>query len=340
MRNVTKFLMIFGTAAILTIACNKEGAEITPNSTLENSVLSKEEFPMTEEEREDITKTIKEIEGYKEKFDNWRQGKSTEERIDAKTASEQIEMIWNYNVSRPGTIFEKYEFVTAVAEVGDTEVKDWTGAEAAHAYEAVKEQIVKLYNGIEGGDKGINIIDMGNPSFENGKLIMYIQMNVGVGAIEDGALPKAEGRTAADIRWAAIANSTAQCIGEANNIIGTEVNQQLGYFLKNLPPFSSAPGGNTTSAKILSVIDHVQVNVKGLPEPLFGFTLPAGITISTQPLFVRSQRFDTSLENVGAIAPFTNLGKYKIHGNFTVNAPLPNEDCFVTSATTIKWLTN
>ena len=335
MKKLQKLSIAFAIIATFALACSKEKLDTTINPTLSTQSANKEQAKMSEEESADIAKTIKEIEGYKEKFDNWRQGKNTQELIDTKSAGEQIEMIWNYKVSRPGTIFEKYEFVTAVAEVGTKEVKEWTGADAAHAYEAVKEQIVKLYNGIEGSDKGINMIDMGTPSFQNGKLIMYIQMNVGIGTIEDGAMPNAEGRNASDTRWAAgsygFTNSTP-CIGEANKEIAIFVNQKLSFFLKNLPPFSNAPGGNSqtniASVRIISQIEHVQTNYFKATFPLGGFNLPNSITINTQPLF--------SETTTAFLTGNTQLPNYPIQGQFKIHADLsggfsnvPDENCFI-----------
>ncbi len=327
MKKLLKLSTAFVVIAALTFACNKEQLDNTSNSTLGVQSTNKEQAKISEEESADIAKTIKEIEGYKEKFDNWRQGKNTQELIDTKSAGEQIEMIWNYKVSRPGTVFEKYEFVTAVAEVGTKEVKEWTGADAAHAYEAVKEQIVKLYNGIEGSDKGINMIDMGNPSFENGKLIMYIQMNVGVGAIEDGAMPNAEGRNSF-FRWALDPMGFVQvgCGSASNQEIALSVNQTLGFFLKNLPPYSNGANPKVSSVQILSAVDHVQTNYFGTGFPLGPITNPPNITVSTQPLFVVKT---TTLPNSGVTSPYLNQGQYKIHADVSFGANnFPDENCF------------
>jgi hypothetical protein len=159
------------------------------------------EVKMSEEERLDIAKTIKEIEGYKEKFDNWRNGKDLEIEINVQDAAEQIEIIHNYYLSRPCEVFRNYEFVTAVAEVGDREAKNWSGKEAANAFESVKAKVVEAYNSVKSESKTITMIDMGMPSLEDGKFIMYIQMNVGVGKI-DGLTNKTDSRSSADTRWA------------------------------------------------------------------------------------------------------------------------------------------
>jgi hypothetical protein len=335
MTKVTKFLMIFVAVATFTlIACNKDSVENTPTSTIETLNRELANDNNFEKEAEDIAKTIKEIEGYKEKFDNWRKGENTEERIDAKTASEQIEMVCNYYLSRPGEIFEKYEFVTAVAEVGHREVKEWTGADAAKAFEAVKEQLVQSFNKVEGGDKTITMIDMGNPSFENGKFIMYIQMNVGVGKT-DGITNKA-GNRSGDIRWAEEPLGFILhpgCGGIANREIGISTNQTLGFFAQNLPPFSSGLPGNPklpNSPAIISTIDHVQTKYFTGAAPLFGFNLPSGTTINTQPLFVEvlfQSPLSSQFRNSGATPPFTNLGEFKVHADPALNA-LPDENCF------------
>jgi hypothetical protein len=230
-----QFLITFVAVATLTlIACNKDSIENAPNSTIETQALNREETKMTDEEREGIAKTIREIEGYKAKFDSWRKGENIEERISTKDAGEQIEIICNYYLSHPGDVFEKYEFVTAVAEVGDNEAKEWSAKEAANAFEAVKEQLVQSFNKVEGGDKTITMIDMGIPSFENGKFIMYIQMNVGVGSKLNDFAKKSEARNLVDTRWSAASGFTPNpgCSGAANKEIGDYVNQQLGFFSK------------------------------------------------------------------------------------------------------------
>lgn len=161
-------------------------------------------------------------------------------------------------------------------------------------------------------------------------------MNVGVGAIEDGAMPKAEGRNSF-FRWAFDPMGFTQvgCGTGSNQEIAISVNQTLGFFLKNLPPYSNGLNPKVSSVQILSPIDHVQTNYFGTTFPLGPITAP--VVIKTLPLFV----VKTTDFPAGATSPYLNQGQYKIHADVSFGANnFPDENCFNTTKLASYCITN
>ena len=87
-------------------SCEKGQVSTLTDSTEEISLRDNPDY--TDEELDDIRRTIDEIEAFKTKLDGWRTGVDAGVAINSREAVEQVEVAWNYYISKPGIAFANY----------------------------------------------------------------------------------------------------------------------------------------------------------------------------------------------------------------------------------------
>jgi hypothetical protein len=307
-----KYLIPVGVTMLLGLiwsSCQKDTPALPSDSSGGVGASAREE-----EENYDaasVSARMSEIGAYKTKFDRWRQGQNTSQTIDAAQAVEEIESIFNFYLSRPGKSYGTDQvFVDEV--VIPTSSLSWNGSRAAYAFEQVKAKLVAQFATLANNSKGVRMVDLGSPVVSNGQIKIAIHAEMGSQLINSPTE-----LDALTIRWAGPpVEMSTECAGAANEGIGQAVNANLGFFLQNLPPFSTVPPGNplvNPDVLILSPIRSVQTNATGsvLPGP--------------PPAFVANTTNYPSGNNQAPNYP--NIGQYKIHYDLEFSTPC-DEICF------------
>ncbi|MCB0549126.1 MAG: hypothetical protein KDD19_16225 [Phaeodactylibacter sp.] len=300
-------------------SCEKGQVSTLTDSTEEISLRDNPDY--TDEELDDIRRTIDEIEAFKTKLDGWRTGVDAGVAINSREAVEQVEVAWNYYISKPGIAFANYKLVVDSIIV-DNGSAIWTGGITADVFNKIQDKLSGYFDAIPQDDKAYQFIDLGEPVVDRMQTKVYLMANIGYTTIRQ-PLPHPQG-----IRWAGAPlgwTNPVPCSGAANEAIGQAVNANLGFFLQNLPPAPINPSNPNVNPNvvILSPISHVQTNLFGASFPLFN---------SPSPLFTVASFGNPALTNpVNAGNQPTNYlatGQYKIHADISLAPALPDENCF------------
>jgi hypothetical protein len=319
-------LVVLFTILIAT-SCSKQ--EVQNDLALKDHGVNSRSGSFTAAEEDTIDIKIAEIQSYYSKIKGWRDGIGLNTPENAILATESMEVVWNYFVSRPDFIPSWETTLTDSVVIGG-ESQSWTGTQALSVFEQIKTKISSMESGIVTTDRAIRMIDFSEPVFNDGITKIYFSVNLGHTNLTSVPENPASNNLT---KWSAdpgvLGLPPAICIGDAANDIALGVNQKLGFFAKNEVPLRAGNPLVDPQAWVIGPIVSTQTTALGTSIPVFQQPLPLFKNIQ----WTQVNGGDLSFLNPGADAPDYNLkGEYFVHFDFGPEAspgvPTVNEICF------------
>jgi len=206
-----------------------------------------------------------------------------------------VEVVWNFYVSRPEFIYERYETVRGTIKSPVEGEGKWNGTEVLGIYNTFKEKVVSSYNSLEGTNNGVVLLDLSEPLVKDGSAVVDYTVIIGVDRIRK---PKKHA-------------------SRANDIIGQIVNSNIGLTFQNLPPLNPGNPG-TPGTFIIGPVQSAQTNFFGTAFPLGGGAVPSIIVNPTT---------DFPTGNTQA-TDYPIRGQYDVHADVSFGPTVPDENCF------------
>lgn len=316
MKNLLKSLAMLAFVALFFTACNKE--ELFNGQSVDSPLgLQKEdgEGSLSPKESAELVAAVEGIQKMRDEIEDWKIGKKLDVSRKAKSAVEQVEMVWNFYVSRPGNAYDTYETVrgtmTSEVENGD----EMNGSDILNMYNSFKSIMAESVG--DASDYGVVMIDLSDPLVDGGKVIIDYTVIIG----QEKIFQKKK-YSFWEKRWAIdpLGYTDVACTGRANEIIGEIVNSNLGFFFNNLPPVFTFPnsGNQKPNTFIIGPIQSAQTNFFGATFPLGGGAIP--------PIII-NKTTDFPTGNTQA-TDYPIRGQYDVHGDFSIFPTVPDENCF------------
>ncbi|MEM9821674.1 MAG: hypothetical protein AAF985_11400, partial [Bacteroidota bacterium] len=142
MKNLLKLLGLSLVITIIFASCGKE--ELAPLSVAnEKDGLAgvRDDNEPSDAKVGYIKEAIEVIRGMKDEIDGWKEGKKLQATKEPREATEMVEMVWNFFVSRPEFVYEHYETVTGTMKYAVEGDSKWNGSEVLGIYNGFKEVV-------------------------------------------------------------------------------------------------------------------------------------------------------------------------------------------------------